>query len=117
MIKKRKAAAVIALFACAIIAVALLKNGFGERNYYSNSVVIYPAPEIKERIEADMKLENKNLCYICDSDAAIYFTGTSEQCLQYLQEHAEMFTVLPPVMILTEEKYIAMFFCDIDYVS
>lgn len=57
-------------------------------------------------------LEEQNLCYICDSDAAIYFTGTSEQCSQYLQEQAEMFTFLPQVMILTEEKYIAMFCCN-----
>lgn len=56
-----------------------------------------------------MKLENKNLCYICDSDAAIYFTCTYEQCLQYLQEQAEIFSFLPRVMILTEEKYVEMF--------
>lgn len=60
--------------------------------------------------------DNQNLCYICDSDAAIYFTGTSEQCSQYLQEQAEMFTFLPQVMILSEKKYVAMFCCNIDYI-
>lgn len=54
-------------------------------------------------------LENQNLCYICDSDAAIYFTGTLEQCSQYLHEQAEIFSFLPRVMILTEEKYVGMF--------
>lgn len=61
--------------------------------------------------------ENDDLCYICDRDAAIYFKGTSEQCLQYLQEQAEMFNFLPEVVIMTKEKYVAMFCCDIDYVS
>lgn len=51
------------------------------------------------------------VCHICDSDAAIYFTGTAEQCLQYLQEQDEMFAQLPQVMILTEEKYMTMSGC------
>ena len=77
-------------------------------------IVLYVWAMLLLRIERKRKRsEDQNLCYICDSDAAIYFTGTFEQCSQYLQEQAEMFTFLPQTMILTEEKYAAMFCCDI----